>query len=238
MKRITRIATVSATACVLTLTASIPAFAAPTDTAPPRPTKQSSLSAIQQAGAVQTANRITALNRGITRVTATTTLTAADRATILGTLNADLGGMTSLQAKIAADTDATTALADYRSIFTGWRVYAVGLQQSFIAAAADGITGTAIPKLQSAASKISGLFAADPSKATPELQAKFADMQAKTADAVTATTGFAAAALAVTPAAYNADHAVLVDDRIAARAALADTKAATADGKAILAALT
>jgi hypothetical protein len=237
MKRIAILATVGATVCALSIAATVPAFATTADTAPPRPTKQFSLSAIQQAGAVQTANRITALHAGITKVTSTSTLTAADRSTILGTLNGDLSGMTTLQAKIAADTDTRTALADYESMYTDWRVYAVGLQQSFIAATADGITGTAIPKLQSAAAGIAAVFAADPSRSTPALQAQLADMQAKVADAATKTSGLAAAALAVTPAAYDADHAVLVDDRAAARAALADTKAATADGRAILAAL-
>ncbi|CAN5454319.1 hypothetical protein BH10ACT6_BH10ACT6_13760 [soil metagenome] len=213
-----------------------PAFAASADTAP-QPTNHSSLAEIQAAGARQTSNRITALNSGITRVTSTATLTASDKSTILATLNGDLSGMKTLQAKIAADTTVSVALADYRSIYTGYRVYAVGLQQVYIAAAADGLTGTGIPKLQSAASKISALFAADPTKVTPSLQAQLADMQAKTADAATTTSGLAAAALAVTPAAYNANHAVLVDLRASARDALADSKAAAKDGQAILAAL-
>ena len=213
-----------------------PAFAA-TTTDPPKPTNHSTLAQIQAAAAIQVANRITALNARITKVNSTTRLTAPDKSTILGTLNGDLSGMKTLQSKIAADTDATVALADYRSMYTVYRVYAVGLQQSFIAATADGLSGTAIPKLQSAASKISALFAADPSKATPALQAQLADMKAKTADAVSKTSGLAAGALAVTPAAYNANHAVLVDLRAAARDALADSKAAAQDATAILAAL-
>ncbi len=213
-----------------------PAFAA-TTTDPPKPTNHSTLSQIQAAAAIQTANRITALNAGITKVNSTARLTAPDKSTILGTLNGDLSGMKTLHSKIAADTDATVALADYRSIYNKYRVYAVGLHQSSIAATADGLTGTAIPKLQSAALKISALFAADPLKATPALQAQLADMQAKTADAVSKTSGLAAGALAVTPAAYNANHAVLVDLRAAARDALADSKAAAEDGKAILAAI-
>jgi hypothetical protein len=230
---------VAATAGVIILASvglAAPAFAAGT-TDPPKPTNHSSLAQIQAAAAIQTANRITALHAGITKVSSTTTLTAPDKSTILSTLNGDLSGMTTLQAKIAADTDAATALADYRSIYTEYRVYAVGLPQSFIAASADGLTGTGIPKLQSAASKISGLFAADPSKVTPALQAQLADMQAKTADAVTKTSGLAAAALAVTPAVYNANHAVLVTLRASARGALADSKAAAQDGRAIVAAL-
>jgi hypothetical protein len=233
-----RILTLTAAAGALTLgslACAAPALAAvPTDD---RPTAHSTLGVIQQAGATATANRIRDLNTGIAKVNATSTLSAADKSTVLGTLTADLSGMQGLQSKIAADTVAATAWTDYQSIFTGYRVYVVGLQQGFIAAAADGLTDTAIPKLQSAATKISALLAADPSKSTPDIQAKLADMQAKTADAVNKTTGLAAAALAVTPSAYNANHSVLVDDRTAALAALADSKAAAHEGRAIVAAL-
>jgi len=233
-----RVLTGVATVGVLTLgslACALPATAATSDGTPV--TAHSSLSAIQQAGAAATAKRITSLNTGIGKVNATKTLNAADKSTVLATLNADLSGMQALQSKIAADTTAATAWTDYRSIFTDYRVYAVALRQSYIAAAADGLTDTAIPKLQAAATKISTYFAAHPDKVTPDLQAKLADMQAKTADAVTKTTGLAAAALAVTPAAYNANHAILTDDRAAARDALADSKAAEEDGRAIAAAL-
>jgi hypothetical protein len=236
MFRIIRVAAAAGALTLVSLASAVPAFASPADGAP-TPTAHSSLSAIQRAGATATANRIRDLTTGIGKVNSTSTLSASDRSTVLGTLNADLTGMQGLQAKIASDTVVATAWSDYQSIFTGYRVYAVGLQQSYIAAAADGLTDTAIPKLQSAASKISTLFASDPSKATPDLQAKLTDMQAKTADAVSKTDGLAAAALAVTPSAYNANHAVLTDDRAAARAALADTKAAAQDGRAISAAL-
>lgn len=238
MKRFATIATVSATVCALSLAVAVPAFATGSSTAtPPKLNGSSSLAEIQAAGATQTANRITSLNAGITRLTTKTTLTSTDKATILSTLNADLSGMQSLQAKIAADTTAGTARTDYRTIYTLWRVYAVGLRQSYIAASADGLTGTAIPRLQSAATKISAVFAAKPSMITPALQEQLADMKAKTADAVSKTNGLAAAALAVTPAGFNADHSVLTNLRATAQAARADTKAAAVDGRAILKAL-
>jgi len=234
-----RILTVAAAAGALTLgslACAAPALASTAD-GTPTPTAHSSLSAIQQAGAAATSKRIASLTTGIGKVNATTKLSAADKSTVLGTLNGDLSAMQGLQTKIAADTNAATAWTDYRSIFTQYRVYAVALPQSYIAAAADGLTDTAIPKLQSAASKISAAFASHPDKVTPDLQAKLADMQAKTADAASKTSGLAASALAVTPASYNANHAILTDDRAAVRAALADTKAAAQDGRAILAVL-
>ena len=238
MKRFATIATVGATVCALSLAAAVPAMADATSTTPPpKLNGTSSLAAIQAAGATQTANRITSLNSGIAKLTAKTTLTSSDKATILATLNADLQGMDSLQAKIAADTAAATALADYRSIYTVWRVYAVGLRQSYIAASADGLTGTAIPRLQSAATKLAAALAAKPSKITPALEEQLADMNAKIADASAKTNGLAAAALAVTPADFNANHSVLETPHANAEAARADTKAAAIDGRAILAAL-
>jgi hypothetical protein len=235
-----RIITVAAAAGALTLgslACAAPALASVPADGSPSPTAHSSLSAIQQAGAAATAKRITSLTARISKVNSSRTLSSADKSTVLGTLNTDLSGMQSLQTKIAADTSATTAWTDYHSIFTDYRVYVVGLQQSYIAATADGLTGIAIPKLQSAATRISAYFAAHPEKVTPELQAQLADMQARIADAVSKTSGLAAAALAVTPAAFNANHDVLTDDRAAARAALADSKAAAQDGRAIVAAL-
>ena len=238
MKRFATIATVGATVCALSLAAAIPAFASdPSTTSPPKLNGSSSLAEIQAAGAAQTAHRITSLNAGITRLTAKTTLTSTDKATILSTLNADLSGMQSLQAKIAADTTAATARTDYRSMYTVWRVYAVGLHQSYIAASADGLTGKAIPRLQSAATRIAAVLGAKPSKVTKTVKELLADMNAKIADAVTETNGLAAAALAVTPADYNANHSVLTSLRATAQAARADTRAAALDGRAILAAL-
>ncbi len=238
MKRFATIATVSATVCALALAAAVPAFATSSSTtAPPKLNGSSSLGEIQAAGATQTAKRITSLNTGVTRLTAKTTLTAADKATILSTLSADLSGMQSLQTKIKDDTTVATARTDYRNIYTVWRVYAVGLRQSYIAASVDGLTGTAIPRLQSAATKIARVLAAKPSKVTPAVQKQLADMNAKIADAVSKTNGLAAAALAVTPADFNANHSVLTNLRATAQAARADTKAAAVDGRAILAAL-
>ncbi|MEP6843995.1 MAG: hypothetical protein ABJA11_10755 [Pseudolysinimonas sp.] len=240
MFRIATVATVTAVASVVTLgslVCAVPAFAATPADGSPAISAHSTLAEIQQAGAAATAKRITSLTTRIGKVSGGTHLTSADKATVLATLNHDLSGMQGLKSKIAADTTVASARADYGSIFTSYRVYAVGLQQSFVASAADGLTGTAIPKLQSASAKITAAFAAHPSKVTPALQAQLTDMKAKIADAVTKTSGLSASALAVTPSAYNANHAVLTADRAAARAALADRKAAVQDGKAIRTAL-
>jgi hypothetical protein len=230
--------TLIGTATVVALLAGscAPAFADASST--PAPAAGKSLSAIQAEAKIKTTARIGALNTAIAKVNAAQDLTSADRATILGTLNGDLAGMNTVEAKIAADTTVATAASDYKTIFTTYRVYAVAIPQSRLAAAADRMTSTAIPRLTDAQSKLAAALAGpDASKSTPELQADLADMSTQIASATSALNGIAAQALAVTPSAFNSNHAVLQPARSAVKASIADLKKAAADGKTVLAAI-
>lgn len=193
---------------------------------------KSSLAAIQAAGDAATAKRVTSLQAAIARTTANKQISDADRATVLATLNADLAAMPTVKAAIDADTTASQAYADYRTIFTQYRVYAVAIPQAMVAAGADGLTTTAIPKLQKVAADLAGRVAAH-----PDLQPKLDDMNAQIATAQSDTNGLAAAALAVTPASFDADSSVMADLRSKLRAAVAAAKQAAADGHAIVAGL-
>ena len=216
-----------------------PALAATASTTDDGPSigSGSSLIAIQRAGAAATAKRIVSLNAAIARVNANTKLTDADRSTILATLTSDLSAMKKLADEIKGDTTATSAYADYHSIFVDYRVYAVALPQSLYAAGADALTGTALPKLNDAYDKLSAALTKHADKSTPALEAELADMKQKIADATSASSGLAADALAVTPAQYDADHTVLADLRGKLRDAVADAKDAAQDGRDIAAAL-
>lgn len=210
-----------------------PAMAASTSTAAPR-----TLAQIQAAGAKQTAARIASLNTAISKVTANTFLSSSDRATILSTLQGDLAGMSTVASAIATDTSVAQAITDYRTIFTTYRVYAVALPQAHFAAAADALDATALPKLTAARQKLSAALAGPKaSKSTPALQADLTDMTTKIAAAQQLLSGLAATALAVTPAAYDANHAVLAPVRQSLTTASAAVKAARADAKTVLAAL-
>ncbi|HSN10508.1 MAG TPA: hypothetical protein VLS51_00155 [Propionibacteriaceae bacterium] len=233
MKRITKIAVAGSAACALSLAIALPAFAAGT----PAVDGHSSLAQIQAAASTATSDRITSLKTAIGKVNANKSLTSADRTTVLATFNADITAMGTLEAKIAADTTAATALSDYREIFTGYRVYAVAIPQAFEAAAGDRLTGTAIPKLQAAHDKLAANLAAHPTKWTDAMKAQLKDMQDKINDASSHANGLAARALAVTPAAYNADKTVVKDIRADVKTAVSDAKAAAADGHALVTAL-
>jgi hypothetical protein len=233
MKRIATMAAVGTAVCALSLVTSLPAFAA----GPPAVDGHSSLAQIQAAASTATSDRITSLKTAIGKVDANTSLTSGDRAKVLATFNADVTAMGSLESKIAADTTVATALSDYHDIFTGYRVYAVALPQGFEAAAGDRLTATTIPKLQSAHDKLAANLAAHPTKWTDAMKAQLTDMASNISDASGHANGLAGRALAVTPAQYNANKTVITAIRGDLKTAVGDTKAAAADGHALVTAL-
>jgi hypothetical protein len=226
----------TAAAAALVVGTCVPAFADGTST--PAPKTGKTLASMQASAKIKTTARIGALNTAIAKITAAPDITPSDRATILGVLNGDLAGMGTVEAKIAADTTVATAVADYQTIFTTYRVYAVAIPQARFAAAADRMTGTTLPKLTDAETKLAAALAGpDASKSTPALQADLTDMQNQIGAATTALSGVAAATLAVTPADFNSNHSVMLPIRTSVKGALVDVKKAASDGKTILAAL-
>jgi hypothetical protein len=226
----------TAAAVALVAGSCAPAFADGTST--PAPNAGKGLATIQANAKVKTTARIGSLNTAISKITAAPDISSSDRATILGTLHGDVAGMNTVEAKIAGDTTAATAAADYKTIFTTYRVYAVAIPQARLAAAADRMTGTAIPKATDAQTKLAAALAGpDASKSTPALQADLTDMSAQIAAASSALSGVAARSLAVTPSDYNSNHGALTSVRSAVKGAIADLKKATTDGKAVLGAI-
>jgi hypothetical protein len=237
MNRIASTSLIGAAAAVALVAGSCaPAFADGTST--PAPSGGKTLAVIQANAKVRTSARIGALDTAIAKITAAQDIGSSDRATILATLSGDVAGMNTVEAKIAADTTVATAAADYKTIFTSYRVYAVAIPQSRLAAAADRMTSTTIPKLTDAQSRLSAALAGpDVSESTPALLADLADMSSQITAAGTALEGIAARSLAVTPSAYNSNQSVMAPIRTAVTTAIADLKKASADGKTVLAAI-
>ena len=211
-----------------------PAFA---DTPSPATTTRT-LAQIQADGAAKTAQRISALTTGISSISANSHLSSGDKTTILGTLNNDLDGMKSLQSKIAADTTKSTAAADYKTIFTTYRVYAVALPQAHYTAASDNLDSIALPRLTDVHGRLVALLAGkDASKSTAALQAALSDMNSQISSASGFLSGLSNAALAVTPAQYNSNHDVLKGLKQKLSSARAAVKQARLDAKTVIAAL-
>jgi hypothetical protein len=232
MKKITSSVLIGAAACTaLVVAGAVPAYA---DTPAPTP---HTLAAVQAAAAAKTGQRTTSLTAAIAKVTAATHLTSADKTTILGILNGDLAAMPTVAATVAADTTFAQATADYRTVYTGYRVYAVAIPQARYAAASDALTA-GLPRLTTAQAKLAGLLSGkDAAKSTPALQADLADMTTKIATATTALSGLSARALAVTPSSYNADHSALSSIKPSLVSAQAALKQARQDAKTVVAAI-
>lgn len=225
----------AATAAALTLGTCVPAFAS---TSTPAPKTPRTLASVQAKAATATSDREAKLTAAIAKLTAAKGMNSGDQATLLGRLNADLAGMKSTEAKIAADTTLAAATADFKTVFTTYRVYAVAIPQARIVAAVERATSLGLPRLTAQQTKLAGLLAGkDSGKSTPALQADLTDMQTQIAFATSALNGVAAEALAITPADFNASHSVVSSIRTSVKAAIADVRKAQADRKAIVSAL-
>jgi hypothetical protein len=237
LSRIGAITVAAATCTALALTAATAAGAA--TVAAPSPTSTSAspaangaarLATIQALAKLAIANRLTSLNATIPVVTANPVISAADRATLLTTLNGDLNALTPLAAKIATDTTAAQAQTDYETIFTGYRVYALALPQVRYAAAIDDLSAGVLPKLTSAQSTLAGLLGGvDAGKNTAAVQAAMTDLSKQIAAITSTTAGLSATVLAYTPAQYDANHAILSQPRATLTQARADARTAAAD---------
>lgn len=190
----------------------------------------SALAAIKTKAASAISVRESALQVAVSVVNANKYLTSGDRAHILTTLNSDIDGLNSLAPVIQADTTVAKATTDFRSIFTQYRVFALALPQARFAAAADALTGTVLPRLTDAQSRLQALLSGpDAGKNTTSVQAAMSDLGAQISAITSATDGLSSTVLAFTPAQWDANHALLAPSRSHLVSARADARKARGD---------
>jgi hypothetical protein len=196
------------------------------------------LAALKQRAATAINVRVSSLQRAIAAVDANSHLTSSDKTTVLNTLNGDITGLQNLAPKIQADATLPPARADYRIIFTGYRVFALALPQTRLAAAVDDITGGVLPRLTDADQKLTGLLAGtDAAKNSPTVQAAMADLSKQISAITSLTSGLPAPVLAITPAQWDANPTILSGYRPKVIATRADVRAARQDIRTVLQAL-
>lgn len=200
-------------------------------------TPTTGLTALKAKAAADVNARLAALNGAILQVNANAVITAADKSTLLGILNGDLTGLTTLGTTIAADTTTAQAAADTKTIFTTYRVFALAIPQVAYAAGTDDITGAELPALSQSQKALTEVLRVEPSKNTGAVQSAMADLSAQITAVTSATDGLSSQVLAYTPAQYNADHALLSGPRQTLLTAQADVVTAKNDITAVTAAL-
>ncbi|HWE56130.1 MAG TPA: hypothetical protein VG435_11500 [Acidimicrobiales bacterium] len=234
MKRIlTKVGTCAALAAGAGGLIASPALAATTSSTvatSPATASGQTLANIKAKAATAISVRQNALQLAVSDVRANEYLTDADRATLLNTLQDDQSGLTTLGQTIQGDTTVAKAEADYKLIFTGYRVFALALPQVRFAASTDDLTGTVVPHLTDAQTKLQALLSGpDKSKDTPAVQAKMDDLANQISAITTDTNGLAATILSFTPAQWDANPYILTAPVSQLRTARSDAKQARAD---------
>jgi hypothetical protein len=189
------------------------------------------LAGIKAKAATDITDRVNSLNDAIAKVNAAKSL-GSGQATLASYLGTDVAPLQQLNQTIQADTTVQQAAHDFGTIFSGYRVYVLVLPAARIAAAADGATSTAIPKLAADAAKAQA-------HVTPanqaELQPLLGDLNGQISTATNATNGLAATVLAFMPSQWNANHDLLAASKSSAQAAVAALKKGRSDVQQIVA---
>jgi hypothetical protein len=189
------------------------------------------------------AKRVEALNALNTRVQGMKNESSDEKASISSQVQTNITGLTTLKAKIDADTDASLAKDDIKGIFSNFRIYALVIPQGWIAASADRVA-TISGLMTSLSAKIQARIAADQSvgKSVTSLTAVLAEMNAKVLDASSQSVSANASVTALVPDQGNASIAAtnkstLVAAHAKIKIATDDLKAARKDVATLLAGL-
>lgn len=172
--------------------------------------------------------RIDALNKLASRIAQMKKVTDAQKANLTTLVQNQITAMTTLKAKIDADTATSTLQTDVKSITDSYRIYMLILPQIQILAAADraetivDAMNAMVPKIQAAITT-----AQNAGKDVSGLQASLADFNAKVADANTQAQAAITAVASLTP--DNGDSTVAQSNKTALMNARADIKKANQD---------
>ncbi|HXQ62484.1 MAG TPA: hypothetical protein VN796_09130 [Acidimicrobiales bacterium] len=186
---------------------------------------------VRQLVGTELSDRVTQLDTLTTRVNAAATLTAADRATLLGDLGqTELPGIRALQTSVESDATCLELRRDAHAMVYDYRVYLVMTPQTDLVVANDAavhaggdladlepVVSAAIERARSHGTDVTGA------------QTAMADYQTTVTAAQDLTSGQTTTLLAQTPADYPASHAVFVQARRNVTGAVSDLHAARAD---------
>jgi hypothetical protein len=179
--------------------------------------------------------RIESLNKLISRINEFKKLSSSQKASLTLEVQTEITSLTTLLAKIKADTDIETLKADVKSIVSSYRIYALFMPQIQILGAADRILNTA-DQMSSHAARLETKINEQQAKGqdVTDAQALLVDMKAKIANAKTQAQGAIDAVLPLTPEGYPGNKTTLQSARQMITAAIRDLNAARQDGRKII----
>jgi hypothetical protein len=128
--------------------------------------------------------RIDDLNKLNNRIQTMRNVTVAEKTAFSSEVQTNINGLTALKTKIDADTVTAITLADEKSIFTSYRIYALVIPQGYIIASADRVN-TIVEMMTVVSAKLAVRIANEQAagKNVSPLQTSLTDLNLKIADA-------------------------------------------------------
>ncbi|MGH9008880.1 MAG: hypothetical protein ACRDYF_03430 [Acidimicrobiia bacterium] len=196
-------------------------------------TQQVVLEARKRAATGAITRRVLALRERLTVAKSIARLSDANRSALTTQLQEQINGLTNLSARIQGDTDEATLRADAQRIVTDYRVYVLTIPKARGVVVAD-IELAAADRLAKLADRLA--TAIDQAKEdTTEAQEDLALMRSKLAAVAAAVPPIPAELLALQPAGYPANHAVLEQARQSLRTSRSDLADASSLARRVIA---
>lgn len=164
-------------------------------------------------------------------------ITSSDNATLTGDIATNESGLAALKTKLDADTDAASARADFKSIYTTFRIYAVVLPRDYhelwldIVVKADGRLSGLEPVIQDAINGAPSGVQGQANQLFSDYKTQVASAQAQASAAQQLIPQLTPSAFDANPSAYKAVYTTYHTDT---RSAAEDTKAAMSDLRQIV----
>lgn len=172
--------------------------------------------------------RIEVLNKLQTRFSEMKKLSSADMQNLANELTVVIGNLTTLKAKINADTDLATLQTDVKSILSSYRVFALVIPRGHIISAADRAVST-LEQVSALANKLDARIAVEKAagKDTTSLEALMNEVRAKISSAASEAQSAATTVASLVP--DNGDKAGMDANAASLKKGRDFVKAATAD---------
>lgn len=229
------------------LIAPITIFAETNATALPRVAKHemrtnamnTNITAIKQKADQLIADRVSSLNKMVTRLNDMKTLSPEEKTRLITKITSAITELTNLKTKIDADTNPISMLTDLKSIYTNYRIYAEFEPQTHLLASSDTLTKS-INELTQLAGKLQIRIteAASGGNNVDALKTLLTDMQSKIADAKAQQVAIQKNLTNVTPSGFNNNKTAVkesfVDSKNLLKTARADLQTAMQDARKII----
>jgi ATP-dependent protease HslVU (ClpYQ) ATPase subunit len=196
------------------------------------------LSNIKSRGAAEITRRLTTLGTLQSKINSATHLTSSDAAYLSAEVSSEVSGLTTLQAKLAADTSCATAKVDAQNIINDYRVYALVVPKVELVKTADD-QQTTEGKIASLSTELQARITADQNngKNVATLQADLNNLNTQNSNALKISSDIEAVVLPLQPTDYNNDHSILAGDYAQLKTAHGDLVTARDEAKSIISGL-